>query len=410
MPRVRIAAFSLAGFLAVIAAASLWAAAPVLAADKQYAPGITDTEIKIGQTNPYSGPVSAFSTNGLADQAFFKYVNDKGGVNGRKINLISVDDSYVPAKAVEQTRKLIEEDNVAFIYRSLGTAGALAMQKYMNDNKIPQLFVAGGASKLVQPEKFPWTIAGTPSYKVETRRYAKYILATSPNAKIAVLYQDDDLGKDLLAGLREGLGDKADSMIVATASYELTDPTVDSQIVTLQASGADIFFNLSTAKFASQAIRKIADLGWKPEHFLVGISALVGAVLKPAGFDKSIGIVSSVFWKDPSDPLWKDDPEVKDWNAWMDKYLPQGDKSNFFYVGGYLYGNMLVHILAACGNDLSRENIMKQAANMTDVKLPLLLPGVTVNTTPTDYRMFRQARMERFDGTRFVLFGNLLTD
>jgi len=384
-------------------------AAPALA-EKKYAPGVTDTEIKIGQTEPYSGPVSGFSTNGVADAAFFKMINDKGGINGRKINLISVDDGYSPNKSVEQVRKLIEEEHVAFTYRSLGTASQIALQKYMNANKIPQLFAGGGAGRLVNPEKYPWTLAGTPLYTVEAHRYSKYILAHSPKAKIAILYSNDDLGKDMLRGMKEGLGDKFDTMVVATASYEFSDPTVDSQILTLKASGADTFMNFAIGKFASQAIRQAYDTGWKPTQYLIAISSLVGTTLKPAGFDKSTGLISSVFWKDPFDPEWKDSPDMVAWNAWMDKYLPNANKSDFSYVGGYLFGSILVHILQACGDDLSRANIMHQATNMHNVEIPLLLPGVTVNTTPTDYRLFRQGRMERFDGTRWVMFGDLLTD
>jgi branched-chain amino acid transport system substrate-binding protein len=395
--------------IAAVAAMLGLVAAPALA-EKHYAPGITDTEILIGQTEPYSGPLSGFSTNGLADAAFAKMINDKGGINGRKLKIISLDDGYNPAKTVEQIRKMVEQDHVAFIYRSLGTAGEIALQKYVTDNHIPQLMVGGGISRLVNPAKYPYTLPGTPIFKVEAHRYARYILEHQPNAKIAVLAGDDDLGHDMLQGLKEILGDKYSKMVVATASYEFSDPTVDPQILQLQASGADTFINLALGKFASQAISKAYDSGWKPTQYLISISSLVGTTLKPAGFDKAKGIVSSMFWKDPLDPTWKDAPDVKAWNEWMDKYLPKANKSDFTYVGGYLFGSILVHIIQSCGDDLSRENIMHQAANMHDVEVPLLLPGVTVNTTPTDYRLFRQGRMERFDGSRWVMFGPLMTD
>lgn len=384
-------------------------ASPALA-EKKYAPGITDTEILIGQTEPYSGPLSGFSSNGVADAAFAKMINDKGGINGRKLKIISLDDGYNPAKTVEQIRKLFEQDHVAFIYRSLGTAGEIALQSYVTKNHLPQLMVGGGISRLVNPAKYPYTLPGTPIFKVEAHRYARYILEHMPNAKVAVLASDDDLGHDMLQGLKEIFGDKYSKIVVATASYEFSDPTVDPQVLQLQASGADTFINLAIGKFASQAISKAYDSGWKPHQFLIAISSLVGTTLKPAGFDKAKGIISSVFWKDPLDPEWKNDADVKAWHEWMDHYLPNANKSDFTYVGGYLFGSILVHILQSCGDDLSRENIMHQAANMHDVQVPLLLPGVTVNTTPTDYRLFRQGRMERFDGARWVMFGPLMTD
>lgn len=395
--------------LLVGATALALAASPAIA-EKKYAPGITDAEILIGQTEPYSGPLSGFSTNGVADAAFAKMINDKGGINGRKLRIISLDDGFNPAKTVEQIRKMVEQDHVAFIYRSLGTAGEIALQSYVTKNHIPQLMVGGGISRLVNPEKYPYTLPGTPIFKVEAHRYARYILEHTPDAKVAVLASDDDLGHDMLQGLKEIFGDKYSKMVVATATYEFSDPTVDPQILQLQASGADTFINLALGKFASQAISKAYDSGWRPHQFLIAVSSLVGTTLKPAGFDKSKGIISSVFWKDPLDPEWKNDADVKAWHSWMDKYLPNANKSDFTYVGGYLFGSILVHILKSCGDDLTRENIMHQAANMHDVQVPLLLPGVTVNTTPTDYRLFREGRMERFDGTRWVMFGPLMTD
>jgi branched-chain amino acid transport system substrate-binding protein len=394
---------------AAIAAAFVLVAAPALA-KKQYAPGITDTQILIGQTEPYSGPLSGFSSNGVADKAFFQMINDEGGINGRKIKIISLDDGFNPARTVEQTRKMVEEDHVAFIYRSLGTAGQIALQKYMNDRHIPQLMVGGGVTRLVNPVKFPYTLPGTPIFKVEAHRYARYILEHDPHAKVAVLYSDDDLGHDMLQGLRDIFGANYSKIVVATASYEFSDPTVQPQILQLQASGANTFINLALGKFASQAISAAYDTGWKPKQFLIAVSSLVGTTLKPAGFDKSTGLISSVFWKDPLDPEWKNSPDVVAWNKWMDKYLPNANKSDFTYVGGYLFGSILVHILKSCGDDLTREHIMYEASHMHDVKVPLLLPGVTVNTTPTDYRLFRQGRMERFDGHRWVMFGPLMTD
>jgi branched-chain amino acid transport system substrate-binding protein len=395
---------------ALVGAVALALATSPAVAEKKSAPGITDTEILIGQTEPYSGPLSGFSTNGVADAAFFKMINDHGGINGRKLRIISLDDGFNPAKTVEQIRKMVEQDHVAFIYRSLGTAGEIALQSYVTKNHIPQLMVGGGISRLVNPEKYPYTLPGTPIFKVEAHRYARYILKHMPNAKVAVLASDDDLGHDMLQGLKEIFGDKNSKMVVATATYEFSDPTVDSQILQLQASGADTFINLALGKFASQAISKAYDSGWRPHQFLIAVSSLVGTTLKPAGFDKSKGIISSVFWKDPLDPEWKNDADVKAWHAWMNKYLPNANKSDFTYVGGYLFGTILVHILKSCGDDLTRENIMHQAANMHDVRVPLLLPGVTVNTTPTDYRLFREGRMEQFDGTRWVMFGPLMTD
>lgn len=394
----------------LVGATALALAASPAVAEKKYAPGITDAEILIGQTEPYSGPLSGFSTNGVADAAFAKMINDKGGINGRKLRIISLDDGFNPAKTVEQIRKMVEQDHVAFIYRSLGTAGEIALQSYVTKNHIPQLMVGGGISRLVNPEKYPYTLPGTPIFKVEAHRYARYILEHTPDAKVAVLASDDDLGHDMLQGLKEIFGDKYSKMVVATATYEFSDPTVDPQILQLQASGADTFINLALGKFASQAISKAYDSGWRPHQFLIAVSSLVGTTLKPAGFDKSKGIISSVFWKDPLDPEWKNDADVKAWHSWMDKYLPNANKSDFTYVGGYLFGSILVHILKSCGDDLTRENIMHQAANMHDVQVPLLLPGVTVNTTPTDYRLFREGRMERFDGTRWVMFGPLMTD
>ena len=378
------------------------------AADKKYAPGITDTEIKFGQTEPYSGPLSSWSQNGVGDQAFMKYINDKGGINGRKLVLISLDDGYNPAKALEQTRKLVEEENVAFLYRSLGTAPQLAVQKYLNEKQVPQLLLASGASKFNDPQHYPWSVGYVPFYDIEGEVYGRYILENLPNAKIAVLYQDDDLGKDHLKGLKKGLGAKA-GMIVAEASYELSDPTVDSQITTLQASGADVFVNFSAAKFASMAIRKTYDIGWKPTQFLMGLSASTAVVLAPAGLDKSIGIIAAAGNKDPMDPQWANDAELKTWNDWMDQYNTKVAKTDFVGVGAWNSGWLLVEILKRCGDDLSRENILYQTTHLKDVTVPMMLPGITISSSPTDYRLIRGLQLEKFDGKQWVLFGKVMT-
>ena len=386
-----------------------WAAA-VLAAEKRNAPGITDTEIKIGQTMPYSGAASAWGADGLAELAYFKMLNEQGGVNGRKIRLISLDDSYSPPKTVEQTRKLVEQEQVAFVFSPLGTPTNTAIQKYLNERKVPQLFVATGASKWADPKHFPWTIGWQPSYATEARIYGRYILEHKPDAKIAVLFQNDDYGKDYLAGLREGLGDKYAKMVVGEASYEVTDPTVDSQIVTLQATGADVFVDIAGPKFAAQAIRKAYDIGWRPLHFLNTVGSAVGAVLQPAGLEKSVGIVTARYYKDPSDPQWKNDPAFQEWLAWMKKYNPDANVNDYYNVLGYNLAMTLVHVLKQCGDDLSRENVMRQAANIHDLELPMLLPGVAINTSPTDFRPLKQMRLVRFDGQTWQSFSELIGD
>ena len=386
-----------------------WSAA-ALAAEKRYAPGITDTEIKIGQTMPYSGAASAWGADGLAELAYFRMLNEQGGVNGRKIRLISLDDSYSPPKTVEQTRKLVEQEQVAFVFSPLGTPTNTAIQKYLNERKVPQLFVATGASKWADPKHFPWTIGWQPSYATEARIYGRYILEHKPDAKIAVLFQNDDYGKDYLAGLKEGLGDKYTKMVVGEASYEVTDPTVDSQIVTLQATGADVFVDIAGPKFAAQAIRKAYDIGWRPLHFLNTVGSAVGAVLQPAGLEKSVGIVTARYYKDPSDPQWKDDPAFQEWLAWMKKYNPDANVNDYYNVLGYNLAMTLVHVLKQCGDDLSRENVMRQAANIHDLELPMLLPGVAVNTSPTDFRPLKQMRLVRFDGHTWQSFSELIGD
>jgi branched-chain amino acid transport system substrate-binding protein len=377
-------------------------------AQKEESPGVSGTEIKIGQTMPYSGPASAYSAIGKTEAAYLKMINEQGGVNGRKITLISVDDAYSPPKTVEQTRRLVEQDHVAFIWQSLGTATNTATERYLNDRGIPQLFISTFASKFDDPKHFPWTMGGLGSYRTEGLIYAKYILQHHPAARIAVLYQNDDYGKDYEQGLREGLGDKAATMIVKEASYEATDPTVDSQIVTLQGSGADIFYDASGPKFAAQAIRKAADIGWKPVHFLNSVSSSVSAVLKPAGLEKSAGIISVIAFKDPTDPRWRDDLGYRDWLAWVNKYYPEGDRADLNIVYGYTQAQMLVHVLRQCGNDLSRKNIMAQAAHLHALSLPMLLPGITLSTSPDDYQPLKALHMAKFDGRTWVPFGEVV--
>ncbi len=382
--------------------------APGAIAQKNYAPGVTDTEIKLGQTMPYSGPASPYSAVGKAESAYFKMINEQGGVNGRKLNLISLDDAYSPPKTVEQTRRLVEEDQVAFIWQSIGTPTNTAIERYLNDRKIPQLFISTFASKFNDPQHFPWTMGGLSSYRAEGQIYGQYILQHHPNGRIAVLYQNDDYGKDYEQGLREGLGDKAATMIVAEATYEVSDPTVDLQIVTLQGSGADVFYDVSSAKFAAQAIRKVYDIGWKPVHFLNSVSSSVAAVLKPAGLDKSTGIISVVALKDPNDPRWHDDPGYRDWLAWMQKYYPDGDIADLNIVYGYTQAQMLVEVLKQCGDNLSRPNIMAQAEQLHALALPMLLPGITLNTSPTDFQPLKQLRMAKFNGQTWEVFGDLM--
>ena len=395
--------------MAALMAGVVLAAAPALA-QKAYGPGASDTEIKIGQTMPFSGPASAYATIGKAEAAYFRMINDQGGINGRKINLIAYDDGYNPAKTVEQTRKLVESDGVLLIFQSLGTAQNAAVQKYLNDHKVPQLFAATGATRFSDPVNFPWTMAFNPNYQTESRIYGRYILENHPDAKIGILYQNDDLGRDYVIGLKQALGDKAASMIAAEAAYEATDPTVDSQIIRLKTVGANVFYNISTPKFAAQAIRKIAELGWKPIHFLSIVSQSVGGVLKPAGFDASQGIISVNYGKDPGDPTWDNDPGMKKWRAFMDKYYPDGDKNSSFNIYGYSTAQVLAMVLLNCGDNLTRENVMKQATSLKDVQFDLSLPGMVINTSPTDYRVNKQLQMMRFKGERWEGFGSIVTD
>ncbi len=379
-----------------------------ISGDKRYGPGVTDTEVKIGQTMPYSGPNSAYGTIGKSEIAYFEKINAEGGINGRKIRLISLDDGFNPARTVEQTRKLVEEEQVLLLFSSLGTTTNTAIHKYVNRKKIPHLFLATGATKWGDPKDFPWTMAWQLPYQIEANLYAKYLLQNRPDAKIAILYLNDDFGKDYLKGFKHGLGSKAATMIVAEVTYEITDPAVDSQIVTLKSSGADTFFSISGPKAQAQAIRKVYDIGWKPLLITPKIATSVGAVLKAAGLEKSVGIISLSSTKDPTEPRWKDDPGMKEWFAWMLAYYPQGDTSDDNNVYGYLYAQTLVHVLKQCGDDLSRENVLRQATNIKSLQLSLLLPGIALNTGPTDYFPVKQGQMMRFDGKEWVRFGPIL--
>ena len=392
--------------LMLLALTGALAATPALA-QKKYDPGASDTEIKIGNIMPYSGPASAYASIGKAEAAYFKKVNDEGGINGRKITFVTYDDGYSPPKAMEQTRKLVESDEVLLVFQALGTPSNTATQKYLNSKKVPQLFVGSGASKWGDPQSFPWTMGWQPTYQSEGRIYAKYILDKHPNGKIAVLWQNDDSAKDTLKGLREGLGDKA-GMIVADKSYEVTDPTVDSQIVALKDSGADIFLTFTAPKAAAQAIRKVAELGWKPVFFLSNTSTSVATVLRPAGFDNAKGILSTAYLKDATDPAWKDDPATKAWLAYMDKYFPDGDKSNANNIYGYVAAQALVQVLKQCGDNLTRENVMKQAANLKGFTSEMMLPGISANTSASDFYPLEQMQLMRFDGEAWHLFGEII--
>ncbi|HZN47444.1 MAG TPA: ABC transporter substrate-binding protein [Ramlibacter sp.] len=389
----------------VLAALGLALAATPALAQKKYDPGASDTEIKIGQTMPYSGPASAYGTIGKVHAGYFKMLNESGGINGRKINFISLDDGYSPPKAVEMVRRLVEQDEVLFTVNTLGTPTNSAIHRYMNQKKVPHLFLATGASKWNDPKNFPWTMGFNPNYQSEGKLYAQHILGSKPNAKIAVLYQNDDYGKDYLKGFMDGLGEKGKTMVVKTATYEVTDPTVDSQIVTLQSSGADTFFNITTPKFAAQAIRKVADIGWKPVHYLNQVSASVGSVLKPAGLDKSVGLISMLYIKDPSDPKWASDKSMQDYLAFMKKYVPEADPMDATNTYGLAVAQLTAHVLRQCGDNLTRENVMKQAASIKDFQVPIALPGVLVNTSADDYAPFQTMQLIRFDGTTWQSLG-----
>jgi ABC-type branched-subunit amino acid transport system substrate-binding protein len=378
-------------------------------AQKHYDSGATDTEIKIGNIMPYSGPASAYGIIGRTEAAFFKKINDAGGINGRKINFISYDDAYSPPKAVEQARKLVESDEVLLVFNPLGTPSNSAIQKYMNSKKVPQLFVATGATKWNDPKNFPWTMGWQPSYQSETQIYAKYLLKEKPGAKIAVLYQNDDYGKDYLKGLKDGLGAQASSMIVAEESYETSEPSIDDHIVKLKSSGAEVFMDIATPKFAAQAIKKVAEIGWKPLHFLNNVSASVGSVIRPAGYPNAQDIISANYLKDASDPQWNDDPGMKAFYAFMAKDFPEGDRLDGGTVVGYSVASTLVQVLKQCGDDLTRDNVMKQAANLKNFRVETLLPGIKIDTSPTDFAPISSLQLMRFKGERWELFGDVIS-
>jgi branched-chain amino acid transport system substrate-binding protein len=404
MPVINLRIGAFAAALALLAASCGTAQA-----QKKYDVGATDTEIKIGNIMPYSGPASAYGVIGKTEAAYFNKVNAEGGINGRKINFISYDDAYTPPKTVEQARKLVESDEVLLIFNSLGTPPNTAIQKYMNQKKVPQLFVATGATKWNDPKEFPWTMGWQPNYQSESIIYAKYILKNHPNAKIAVLYQNDDYGKDYLKGFKDGLGAKAASLIVIEESYEVSEPTIDSHIVKLKSTGADVFFNITTPKFAAQAIKKNAEIGWKPLHFLNNVSASIGSVIKPAGPENAQDIISSQYLKDPTDPQWKNDAGMKAWNEFLDKYYPEANRSDASVMYAYTVAQGLVHVLKACGDDLTRANVMKQAASIKELELGGLLPGIKVSTSPTDFAPLSQLQLIKFKGETWERFGEILS-
>jgi ABC-type branched-subunit amino acid transport system substrate-binding protein len=396
------------GLHLVATAAVVLAAAAAGSAMAQPTPGVTATEIKIGQTMPYTGPVAAFSALGKGEVGYFKMINDQGGINGRKVNLISLDDGYVPPKTLEQTRKMVEQDGVSFIFSSIGTAPNTAIQKYLNDRKIPQLFVGSGAAKFGNYKDFPWTTAGVQAtFRAEARIYTKHILRENPNAKIAILYQHDDFGRDYVNGVKDVLADKYDK-VVTEATYEFTDATVDSQIVQLQSSGATALIVAATPKFAAQAIRKVYDMGWKPTFFMTNVGIWVNTVINPAGPEKAVSMMSSAYVKDPGSQAWDSDPAMQDYKAWMKKYMPNDDLSDQNFVNSYNTAMVLVQALRQAGNDLSRDNIMKQALSIKDFPLPMMLPGISVNTGPTDHFPIDQMQLMRWDGKSWVRFGDLL--
>jgi len=394
--------------LAAAAAVSLLATQSA-SAQKKYDTGATDAEIKIGNVEAYSGNASAYGIIGKTEEAYFRMINDQGGINGRKINFISYDDGYSPAKTVEQVRKLIESDEVLLVFNALGTLTQSAVQKYQNMKKVPQLFVATGASKWNDPKNFPWTMGFQPSYRTEARIFAKYILKERPNAKIAVFYQNDDFGKDYLAGLKDVLGDKASSLIVAEESYESTEPSIDSHIVKLKSTGADVFVDITIPKFAAQTIKKMAELEWKPMHVLTDVSTSIGAVMKPAGLEASEGVLSAHYLKDPSDPQWKDDEGMKKFMAFIDKYMPGANLSDLNLSYGYAAGQTMAEVLKQCGDNLTRENVMKQAANLKDYAPDTMIPGIKINTSATDFAPVEQLRMMQFKNGKWELFGDVIS-
>jgi branched-chain amino acid transport system substrate-binding protein len=391
-----------------LAALLATALATTAEAQKKYDPGATDTEIKVGNIMPYSGPASAYATIGKTEAAYFNKVNSEGGINGRKVNFISYDDGYSPPKAVEQARKLVESDEVLLIFNPLGTPTNSAIHKYMNAKKVPQLFVSTGAAKWNDPKNFPWTMGWQPNYQTEARIYAAYILKNYPGKTIGVLYQNDDFGKDYVIGLRDGLGDQAAKLILIEASYETTAPTVDSQVVQIKGANPDIFVNITTPKFAAQAIKKIAELNWHPVHFLTNVSASIGGVMKPAGYENDQDIFSTAYLKDPNDPEWKNDPAMNEWRAFMTKWYPEGDQQDASTVFAYGVAKGLEQVLKQCGDDLTRENIMKQAANL-NFEIGVFLPGTHIKTSPTDFAPIEQLQMERFKGETWERFGPVMS-
>ncbi|MET0879089.1 MAG: ABC transporter substrate-binding protein [Tardiphaga sp.] len=404
MPKLHLRLAALPAALTLLAVTATGALA-----QKKYDTGASDTEIKIGNIMPYSGPASAYGVIGKTEEAYFKKINAEGGINGRKITFISYDDAYSPPKTVEQARKLVESDEVLFIFNSLGTPSNSAIQKYMNTKKVPQLFVATGATKWNDPKEFPWTMGWQPSYQSETQIYAKYLLKEMPTAKIAVLYQNDDYGKDYLKGLKDGLGAKGASMIAMEESYETSEPTIDNHIVKLKSTGADVFINITTPKFAAQAIKKIAEIGWKPTHFLNNVSASVGSVLKPAGYENSQDIISAAYLKDVSDPQWKDDAGMKAFLAFLQKDFPEGNRLDAGVVVGYGVAQTVVQVLRQCGDNLTRENVMKQAASLKNFRTEMLLPGIMINTSAADFAPISQLQLMRFKGEQWQLFGDIIS-
>jgi ABC-type branched-subunit amino acid transport system substrate-binding protein len=377
-------------------------------AQKKYDTGATDTEIKIGNIMPYSGPASAYGVIGKTEAAYFRKINAEGGINGRKIKFISYDDAYSPPKTVEQARKLVESDEVLLIFGTLGTAPNSAIQKYMNEKKVPQLFVQTGAAKWNDPKQFPWTMGWVPNYQNEGRIYAKYILKEKPTGKIGILYQNDDYGKDYVKGIRDGLGARAAAMIVGEESYETSSPTIDSHVVALKSKGADIFISITTPKFAAQSIKKVTELGWKPLFVLNSVGSSTGAVMRPAGFENGQNIISAVYQKDATDPQWKDDAGIKNFDAFLTKYFPEGNREDGLLVGGYNVAQAMVHVLKNCGDDLTRANIMKQAASIQGLQLEGLLPGITINTSADDFAPIKQFQLRKFKGERWELFGDVI--
>jgi ABC-type branched-subunit amino acid transport system substrate-binding protein len=394
-------------FLAGVSAATALSTSRVAFGQKKYDTGATDTEIKIGHTNPYSGPASSYSSIGKLHQAYFRMVNETGGINGRRISFISYDDGYQPPKTVEMIRKLVEEDQVLACFNMTGTPCNSAIHKYLNQKKVPQLFVATGASKWGNPKDFPWTMGYQPDYHTEGVIYAKHILANVKDARIGVLYQNDDYGKDYFNGIKDGLGREA-GRLVKVVTYETTDPTVDNQIIELKNSGANVFYNVSLSKFAAQAMRKAADLGWKPLQYMNNVAASVGTTMKPAGFDNVQGVLTAAWLKDPTDHQWDNEPDMKEWRAFMAKYIPDGNLADGSYVYAYGAAALLRKTLEKCGDLLTRENLMKQAASWHQLRLPGLLPGITVSTGPTDFYPVQAVQLSRFKGDTWELFGDVM--